>query len=896
MPKTLVVVESPAKARTISRFLGKDYEVLASFGHIRDLPEKAADIPATHKDKKWAKLGVNVEGEFEPLYIIPPDKKRHITALKDAAKSSARLLLATDEDREGESISYHILEVLKPKKDVTVERIVFHEITPEAIREAIANPRKVDDALVRAQETRRILDRLYGYTLSPLLWKKVAPKLSAGRVQSVAVRLVVMRERERRDFITVEYAGVTASLAKNENAFRAKLDRVNASPIADGQSFNSLGELTRPKETWLRISDATPLATKLKANEPWTVTSVETKPGVENPPVPFMTSTLQQEANRKLGFTARRTMQIAQNLYEGIDIGGGSTGLITYMRTDSLSLADRAIKEAREVISSMYGPEYLPAQPKQYKSKAKNAQEAHEAIRPTDLSRTPASIKSKLTDEQFKLYDLIWKRTIACQMNPARVERTRAEIETKLDSNTYTFATSGKRIVFPGFLRVYVEGFDDPETELGDKETILPELKVGETIPTQIKLNAVDATEHSTKPPARYTEASLVQKLEAEGIGRPSTYASIISTIQDRGYVFKAGNQLVPTFTAFAVTQLLEDAFPNLIDTGFTADMENELDEIAEGKRDMVAHLKEFYYGTPKEPGILDKVEKQGPDLPFPHIPLGEEIVIRIGRNGPFIQRGEGGPGNTASIPEDLPPADLNLERAKELLEQRAKGPEAIGTDPRTGRSILSKTGRFGPYLEVEQTPEEQEAGEKPTRIGLPPGVTPAQLAPGDIDILTSYPKLIGTHPETSEPINLLLGRYGPYLSCGTKNGNAGDWREALNLTVEAAVELLAQGGSRSRNAPAAPLKELGQPEGASGPIKVMSGRYGPYVTDGTTNATIPKGTDPESITPEQALELIKIREAAGPSKKRGRTTRKATIAKKATTKKATTKRAPKKK
>lgn len=868
MSKTLVVVESPAKARTISRFLGKEYEVLASFGHIRDLPEKAADIPASHKDKKWAKLGVNVEGEFEPLYIIPPDKKRHITALKDAAKGTTRLLLATDEDREGESISYHILEVLKPKKDTTVQRIVFHEITPEAINAAIANPRKLDESLVRAQETRRILDRLYGYTLSPLLWKKVAPKLSAGRVQSVAVRLVVMRERERRDFITVEYAGITANLAKGEISFKAKLDKINASNIVTGQSFSSLGELTKQKETWLKIDQATPLADKLKANSPWTVTDVETKPGVENPPVPFMTSTLQQEANRKLGFPARRTMQVAQNLYEGIDIGGGSTGLITYMRTDSLSLAERAVQEAREVIQRMYGKEYLPASPKVYKSKAKNAQEAHEAIRPTDLTRTPASIKSKLTDEQFKLYDLIWKRTIACQMNPARVERTRAELLTELDSNSYTFSTTGKRIVFPGFLRVYVEGFDDPDAEIGDKETLLPELKKGDQVPAQIILNTVDATEHSTKPPARYTEASLVQKLEAEGIGRPSTYASIIGTIQDRGYVFKAANQLVPTFTAFAVTQLLEGSFPKLIDIGFTAEMENELDEIADGTRDMVAHLKEFYYGNKKEPGILDKVEKEGPEIPFPHIPLGEDIVIRIGRNGPFIQRGEGGTGNTASIPDDLAPADLTYQKAEELLEQRAKGPESVGTDSKTGRAILAKTGRFGAYLELEQTEEEVEAKVKPTRVGLPPGVTPAQLTEEDLTVLTSYPKVIGNHPETGEPINLLLGRYGPYLQTGTKNANAGEWKTAPNLTVDQAVELIAEGGKGRKSGAPEPLKELGEAEGCDGPIKVMSGRYGPYVTDGKTNATIPKGTDPESVTIEQAAELIKTRAAAGPSKR----------------------------
>jgi DNA topoisomerase-1 len=870
MPKALVIVESPAKARTISRFLGKDYEVKASFGHIRDLPESASDIPASHKDKKWAKLGVDVDNNFEPLYVVSTDKKRHVEELKSAAKEAKRLLLATDEDREGESISYHILQVLKPKKDVEIQRIVFHEITPEAIAAAIASPRAVDTALVKAQETRRILDRLYGYTLSPLLWKKVAPKLSAGRVQSVAVRLVVMRERERRDFVTVDYASITAALNKADQPFKAKLDRIGSSAVADGQSFDSLGQLTKPNHTWLKNAEAKPLADQLKANEPWIVTNVETKPGVENPPVPFMTSTLQQEANRKLGFTARRTMQIAQALYEGIDIGGGSTGLITYMRTDSLSLAERAITEARQFISKNYGPEYLPKSPKQYKSKAKNAQEAHEAIRPTDLLRTPASIQSKLTPEQFKLYDLIWKRTIACQMNPAQVERTRAEIETNLESTPYTFLATGKRIAFPGFLRVYVEGADDPDAELGDKESVLPELKVGEQFPGALALKAVDSADHSTKPPARYTEASLVQKLEAEGIGRPSTYASIIGTIQDRGYVFKAGNQLVPTFTAFAVTELLEGSFPSLVDTGFTAGMEDELDEIAEGKRDMVEHLREFYFGNPAEPGILEKVEKQGPDIPFPQIELGENVVVRIGRNGPFIQRGEGGPGNTASVPEGQAPADLSLQQALHLLEQRAKGPESIGTDPATGRAILAKTGRYGPYLEVEQTPEEIEAKLEPRRVSLPPETSASQLHPGDLEILLAYPKNIGNHPESGETIELKFGRYGPYLQAGTARANAGDWRTAPDLTVEKAVELLAQGGGRgARSAPTA-IKELGEsPEKSN--IRVMNGRYGPYVTDGTTNATIPKGTDPENVTLDQALELIRARIAAGPSKKKGR-------------------------
>lgn len=880
MSKTLVIVESPAKARTISQFLGKGYEVKASFGHIRDLPEKATDVPAELKGKSWAKLGVNVEGDFEPVYIVTSDKKAKVSDLKASAKDCDTLLLATDEDREGESISWHIREVLKPKKGTKIQRIVFHEITPEAIAEALANPRDVDEALVRAQETRRILDRLYGYTLSPLLWKKVAPKLSAGRVQSVAVRLVVMRERERRDFISVKYAGITADLAAAKGPFKAELRRVATQRLADGSSFSNRGEMVKMDDLWLSYADAEPLATALLASKPWTVTDIEKAKGVENPPPPFMTSTLQQEAIRKYGFTAQRTMQIAQNLYEGVNIGSGSVGLITYMRTDSLNLAERALREARQVIGSMYGEKYVPAKPRTFKSKAKNAQEAHEAIRPTDLSRTPQSIRQYLSEEQFKLYDLIWKRTIACQMSPAEVERTKVEVTVEHAGKGHIFGASGKAILFPGFLRAYVEGSDDPNAELGDKETILPELNLGDVL----NATAVTARESATMPPARYTEASLVKKLEDEGIGRPSTYASIIGTIQDRGYVFKSGTQLVPTFTAFAVTGLLEDNFANLVDLKFTAEMENELDEIANGDRDMVKHLKSFYYGAGEELGIAEKVDKEGPNMPFPHIQLGDDIVIRIGRNGPFIQRGEGGAGNTASIPEDMAPAELTYEKALELIEDRAKGPEAVGLDPSTGQCVFAKKGRFGPYLEVGLTPAQEEAGEAPRRVSIPPGVDANKLDDPDLALILTFPKTIGNHPETGEPIVVQIGRYGAYLSSGEKRANAGDWRAAAKISVEAALELFATGGRGQRKVAAA-MKEMGELEGCAGPVRVMEGRYGPYVTDGTTNATIPKGMNPLELTPEQAVELIQARAALGPPKKkrgasRGRTSSRSSSAK----------------
>ena len=863
MPKSLVIVESPAKAQTIKRFLGGKYEVKASFGHVRDLPEGGDEVPAEIKKKKWSNLGVDVEGDFEPVYVVPKSKKKYVDELKKAAKGATEILLATDEDREGESISWHVLEVVKPGKNVTVRRIVFHEITPEAIQEALGNPRGVDESLVRAQETRRILDRLYGYTLSPLLWKRVAPKLSAGRVQSVATRLVVMRERERRDFVVVGYSGLTATLAAGSEEFEARLKSIEGKETADGQSFDNRGQLVRD-HLWLKADDARTLRDSLGGAKPWTVSEIEKKPGREYPPPPFMTSTLQQEANRKLGYTARRTMQIAQQLYEGVDIGQGErTGLITYMRTDSLALADRAVKEAREVIAASYGSEYLPERANTYKSKSKNAQEAHEAIRPTHIDRKPADIKDSLTDEQFKLYELIWKRTVACQMKPAEVERTRVEVTIEQGGVAHVFGASGKAILFPGFLRAYVEGADDPDAELGDRETILPAMSKGQ----ELALQKLDATDHSTKPPARYTEASLVKELEAEGVGRPSTYASIIGTIQDRGYIFKKGKELVPTFTAFAVTDLLEKNFDELVDTGYTAKMEEDLDDISNGTLDHVQYLREFYHGTPQHPGLEPQVTNKGKDIPYPQIPLGDGVVVRIGRNGPFIQRGEGGTGNTASIPDDLPPAELTYEKAIELLEARKPGGSVVGVDPATGRNVLHKTGRFGDYLEVEQTEDEKAAEVKPRRITLPKDLVPSAISEGDLRILLSYPREIGAHPESGDLITLALGKFGPYLSCGTKKANTGDWRESAVLTLEGAVEALAK-PVRGRSGPEE-IKNFGRAEGLEGDVRLMSGRYGPYVTDGKTNATLPKGTAPESVSLEQAVDLIQKKAAQGPVKKR---------------------------
>lgn len=857
MSKTLVIVESPAKAKTISRFLGQGYDVVASFGHVRDLPESAKDIPEEIKKERWARLGVNVEDQFQPIYIVPSDKKRRVTELRNAAKGKEQLLLATDEDREGESISWHVLQLIKPKKGVDVQRIVFHEITPEAIDEALANPRNVDENLVRAQETRRVLDRLFGYTLSPLLWKKVAPGLSAGRVQSVAVRLIVIRERERRNFVIAEYAGIAATVKAAKGQFDVKLERLAGTPVASGGDFDAQGQL-KVQAHWLKASEAEDLAPALSKARPWRVVEVEKTPGQEHPPAPFMTSTLQQEANRKFGWAADRTMRIAQQLYEGVDIGGERVGLITYMRTDSLALASRAVQQAREVVTLQYGKEYLPKSPRVYKSKAKNAQEAHEAIRPTDLSRLPTDVKPFLTEEQAKLYDLVWKRTLASQMKSADVARSRVVIETELNGQAFQFVATGKEIVFPGFLRAYVEGADDPEEKLSDRETILPEVKVGDEVePLEVR-----ATLHNTRPPARYTEATLIRTLENEGVGRPSTYASIIKTIQDRGYVVKRKNELIPTWTAMAVTQLLEENFPRLVNTKFTAELENDLDEIAQGELDYVDRLKRFYHGEGDEPGLEKEINQKGSEIPFPHIPVADQVVVRIGRNGPFLQRGPEGATENVNLPEDLAPADLTPEVIEKLFSRRQAEPEAVGTDPATGRPIYSRVGRYGPYLERPGA-----EGEDPKRVTIPPGTDVTSLTPDELGTLISFPRTLGLHPETQEPVVVAVGKYGAYLTAGDKKTNVGDWKAAAQLDLEQAVSLLAapKSGTREKSPAQVPLRTLGAADGLEGEVRVMNGRYGPYVTDGKTNATLPKGTDPAQITLEEAAELIRKKKSDGP-------------------------------
>ena len=869
--KNLVIVESPAKAKTISRFLGPEYQVESSYGHVRDLPQSAKEIPARFRSESWARLGVNVDQGFEPLYVVPVDKKKHVTRLKEALKNADRLLLATDEDREGESISWHVLQLLKPKKSVAVERIVFHEVTPEAIASALASPRSVDENLVRAQEARRVLDRLYGYSLSPLLWKRIRPGLSAGRVQSVAVRLLVEKERQRIAFVSSQYWDLKAELATTEGSFRARLIRVGGQRIVDSKSFDTkTGELVRDRR-YLEENATAGLAEAAAEARPWRVSSLDRVPGKQNPAPPFITSTLQQEGNRKLRFSSRHTMRIAQQLYEGIDLGGERVGLITYMRTDSLTLANRALEQAREVIRDRYGADYLPPKPLRYKTKAKRAQEAHEAIRPTDLARRPQDVKAFLDAEQFRLYELIWKRTIACQMVPARFERTVVEVEVDAGEKL-TFAASGRRILFPGFLRAYVEGSDDPRAQLGDQETLLPPLEDGQ----ELDPRSVEAEGHQTKPPYRFTEASLVKKLEEEGIGRPSTYASIISTIQDRGYADKRGNELIPTFTAFCVTSLLESQFRDLVDTSFTALMEDELDQVAAGKYAWNTLVSDFYHGGEENPGLIRRVEES--EVTYPSIPLGtdpesgHEVIIKVGRYGPYVRRGEGGKENVATIPEGIAPDELTLEVALELLRTKNSEDEPITMDPVTGRPVTLKNGRFGEYLELGQTEEERESKQKPRRVSLPRGLKSTDLTVEIAEKLIQLPRSLGEHPENGAAVTTGLGRYGPFLKRGDEYRNLESWERACDITFEEALEILKQPKPERKRfgAKKTVLKELGEIEGAAGPVKVLDGRYGPYVTDGKTNVTVPKGSDPLEVTPEQAKEMLDAKRKA-PKKPRRR-------------------------
>ena len=869
---SLVVVESPAKAKTLARILGGGYSVEASYGHVRDLPASADAIPDKFKGEPWARLGVNVQQEFEPLYVIPNDKKKYIKRLKDALADADELLLATDEDREGESISWHVVEVLKPK--VPVRRIAFHEITKEAILAALENPRDIDSNLVRAQESRRILDRLFGYELSPVLWKKVQRGLSAGRVQSVAVRLCVERERERRRFKSGCYWDVEAQFVKQQQAFTARLVRVGDSRLATGKDFDpETGELKkRSQARWLR--DGQEIEDLMAAwQSPWSVTSVEDKPQVRRPAPPFTTSSLQQEANRKLRFSARHTMRIAQKLYEGMDYNGDRIGLITYMRTDSVTLAGRALQEAQEVIRDKYGEAYAKG-PRRYATKTKGAQEAHEAIRPTKLSRTPDRLKSYLSHDELRLYDLIWKRTVASQMAEARLRRTAVEITAPAEdpASQGVFSATGTTIEFPGFLRAYVEGSDDPSADLADKELILPNLETGEECaPEQL-----EPKRRETMPPARYSEASLVKKLEAEGIGRPSTYASILDTIQQRGYVLKQNNALVPTFTAFAVTELLEKHFADLVDTSFTARMEQQLDDIAAGTLDWKDHLNSFYYGEGDGgAGLEEQIKEEEPKIDFPAIEIGkhpesgEAIVMRVGRYGPYLQVEDSeGEKVHASVPDDVAPADLTVDEAVRMLEKAKQGAQLLGHDPESHENVYLADGRYGVYVQLGETPERGSKEPKPKRASLPKSVAEEEVTLEKALLWLSLPRVLGVDPENDEEVIAASGRFGPFVKRGKDTRSLTAEDDVYTVEMPRALELLAQPKGRRGRRPAqrTVLKDFGAFDGG-GNVQLVDGHYGPYLTNGDLNASLPKGTDTSALTAEAASTLL--RERGKPPKRR---------------------------
>ncbi len=859
MAHALIIVESPAKARTISRFLGDEYVVESSIGHIRDLPGGASEIPKKFKKEKWARIGVDVENDFTPLYVIPAGKKKQVDTLRKKLKGASELYLATDEDREGEAIAWHLVEVLKPT--IPIKRLVFHEITRAAIAKALAEPRGIDDQLVAAQETRRILDRLVGYKVSPVLWQKLRPKLSAGRVQSVAARLIVAREEQRMRFVEAGFSRIEARLAAGDGlTFTARLGELDARRIGVGKDFDP--ETGRPKNDRVLVLDserAARLAAEL-SGATFTVDEVQEKPFTARPYPPFMTSTLQQEAGRKLRFNAQRTMRVAQSLYEN--------GHITYMRTDSFTLSGEALSAARAQVSELYGGEFLPDKPRTYRSKSKSAQEAHEAIRPAgDRFRTPKSLAGTLDPDQLKLYELIWKRTLASQMRDATGVRTNVRISapTAADGNA-VFTASGKVISFPGFLRAYVEGSDDPRAENLDREELLPALREGQTVAAR----NVEATDHTTQPPPRFTEASLVKELESLGIGRPSTYASIIQTIQDRGYVWHKGPALIPTFTAIAVVRLLENHLPDLVDYAFTARMEDELDAIASGEREPVPWLKDFYFGSggagngrPIMRMGLQRLVTETSDGIQPReaskIVIGtaddDEVVVRIGRYGPYVQLGE--EGARATVPDELPPDELTIDRALELISKAATGGRDLGSHPETGDRVLVKEGRYGPYVQLG----DNDGGDKPKMASLWPGMTPDGITLDEATTLLSFPREVGAHPETGETITAQTGRYGPYLSMAKENRSLPDHEALLTVTVDQAVALFKQPKGGRRRSAASVIKELGPHPQTGHDLQVRTGRYGPYVTDGTVNATIPKATDPESVTLEQAVELIAKRE-----------------------------------
>ncbi len=922
--RRLVIVESPTKARKLAGYLGANYVVESSRGHIRDLPRAAADVPAKYKSEPWARLGVNVDQDFEPLYIVSPDKKSTVTELKGLLKDVDELYLATDGDREGEAIAWHLLETLKPR--VPIKRMVFHEITEQAILEAAANPRDLDIDLVDAQETRRILDRLYGYEVSPVLWKKVAPKLSAGRVQSVATRIIVQRERDRMAFRSAAYWDVVAELDASVSdptaappTFSARLTTVDGLRVATGRDFDSLGQVRKPAEVVvLDETSAGSLATGLRGQQ-LTVGSVEEKPYTRRPYPPFMTSTLQQEAGRKLRFSAERTMSIAQRLYEN--------GYITYMRTDSTTLSQSAIDAARTQARQLYGEEYVYPSARQYTRKVKNAQEAHEAIRPAgETFATPDAVRRELDGDDFRLYELIWQRTVASQMADARGTTLSLRINGESDGRQVQFSASGRTITFAGFLKAYVETVDEQAGgEADDAESRLPQLTQGQ------RLDATELTPdgHSTNPPARYTEASLIKALEELGIGRPSTYSSIIKTIQDRGYVHKKGSALVPSWVAFAVTGLLEQHFGRLVDYGFTAAMEDELDAIASGTERRSNWLNNFYFGG--DHGVADSIARSGGLKKLVGVNLegidarevnsiklfddaeGRAVNVRVGKNGPYLERmvvgddGEPTP-QRANLHDSLTPDELTLDVAEELFSTPQEG-RSLGVDPESGHEIVAKDGRYGPYVtEVLPKPDDDDgtAGQPAKKGKKPTGPKPrtgSLLRSMDLQTVTledalkllSLPRVVGIDPESGEEITAQNGRYGPYLKRGTDSRSLATEDQIFSVTLEDALKLYAEPKRRGRQGAAAPpLRELGTDPASGKPMVIKDGRFGPYVTDGETNASLRKGDDVLSITDARASELLADRRARGPVKKTAKKSVAKKAAKKAPAKKTAAKKAAK--
>src|SRR4051794_36057689 len=882
MAKPLVIVESPAKARTISRFLGGDFVVESSIGHVRDLPRNAAEVPASHKGEAWARLGVDIEHDFKPLYVVNTEKRSQVAKLKRLLKDASELLLATDEDREGESIAWHLLEVLSPPARLPVKRMVFHEITSGAIERAVDDWRELDRRLVDAQEARRILDRLYGYEVSPVLWKKVMPRLSAGRVQSVATRMIVDRERARMRFRSAAWWDIEGTFGTSEGRFGAGLVAVDGRRLATGRDFDEAGRLA--VDTDARVLDeeaAAGLAGRL-TDASFAVRSVEEKPYKRSPYAPFMTSTLQQEAGRKLRFSSQRTMSVAQRLYEN--------GYITYMRTDSTTLSETALTAARAQARELYGAEYVTETPRHYDKKVKNAQEAHEAIRPAgDRFRTPDDVANEVGEDERRLYDLIWKRTVASQMTDARGRSVQVRLGgVSSEGEDAEFAASGKIIDFPGFMRAYVEGSDDPDAALEDQEVRLPPVSEG----TALDVVDLDPKGHQTQPPARFTEASLVKALEEMGVGRPSTYASIIGTIQDRGYVWKKGSALVPSFVAFAVVTLLEQHFGDLVDYAFTARMEDDLDGIANGDKEAIPWLRRFYFGN-GQAGLHDLVHERLGEIDAREvnsIPLAsgdndgngdsDSIVVRVGRYGPYLQRGE----ETVSIPEDLAPDELTPERAAELLAAPSSD-RLLGDDPDTGLPVYVRGGRFGPYVQLG---EMQDGAEKPKTASLFKDMSPETVTIEDARRLLSLPRSLGTHPEDGEEIVALNGRYGPYIKKGTDTRSLEAEEQLFTIDLDAALALLAEPKRRrGQRAAAAPLRELGADPTTGEPIVVKEGRFGPYVTDGSANASLRKGDTVDDITLERAAELLVERRAKAPVKKAAKRTKKA--AKKTSAKKKAT-------